>query len=149
MLPDRKLNRLRDYDYRSEGLYFITSCVENKTPCFGQIINQEMQLNDFGKIADQQFNWLQSRFQYVFIHAHVVMPNHIHAIIEINPELSDATKSNQKIKSISELIGAYKTTTAKQIRQAGLSEFTWQRSFHDHIIRNEKGYDNILNYILN
>ncbi len=54
-----------------------------------------------------------------------------------------------KIKSISELMGAYKTTTSKQIRLAGLSQFAWQRSFHDHIIRNEESYNNISLYILN
>ncbi|MBW7465933.1 hypothetical protein ABID22_000403 [Pontibacter aydingkolensis] len=47
------------------------------------------------------------------------------------------TSTSLKIKSLSELIGAYKTTTTKLTRAAGLPDFSWQRSFHDHIIRNE------------
>jgi REP element-mobilizing transposase RayT len=62
-----------------------------------------------------------------------------------------------KIKSLSELIGAYKTTTSKQIHlieAAGSNQFfskpfRWQRSFHDHIIRNEEALMRISNYIEN
>jgi len=57
--------------------------------------------------------------------------------------------SVRKIKSLSELMGAYKTTVSKQIHLAGYAGFAWQRSFHDHIIRDEKSYENISNYTLN
>ena len=56
--------------------------------------------------------------------------------------------SLRKIKSLSELMGAYKTTVSKQIHLAGYTGFAWQRSFHDHIIRDEKSYENISNYII-
>lgn len=76
------------------------------------------------------------------------MPNHVHGIIQIYRQLIQAHEQpSVKIKSLSELMGAYKTTTSKQIRLAGLPEFAWQRSFHDHIIRNERAYANIANYI--
>ena len=52
-----------------------------------------------------------------------------------------------KIKSLSGLMGAFKTTSSKLIHRAGFEDFTWQRSFHDHIIRNDKSYHNISNYI--
>ena len=52
-----------------------------------------------------------------------------------------------KIKSLSELTGAHKTTSSKYIHLVGLTEFRWQRSFHDHIIRNHESYQNIVNYI--
>ena len=54
-----------------------------------------------------------------------------------------------KIKSLSELMGAYKTTVSKKIHLLGYAEFKWQRSFHDHIIRDEKSYEKISNYIIN
>ena len=94
------------------------------------------------------------------------MPNHIHGIIEIDRnvivgtgrDLSGNKKganlgtgrdlSLRKIKSLSELMGAYKTTVSKQIHLAGYTGFAWQRSFHDHIIRDEKSYENISNYII-
>ena len=138
-----------------------------------------MILNEYGKIAEQQWYWLAEQYPYVVLHEFIVMPNHIHGIIEINRnavgtgrDLSANAKdvnvgtgcdlsgnvndaagtgydlSLPKIKSLSELMGAYKTTVSKQIHLAGYAEFAWQRSFHDHIIRDEKSYERISNYII-
>ena len=52
-----------------------------------------------------------------------------------------------KIKSVSQLIGAYKTTTSKQIHDLGNIDFAWQRSFYDHIVRQYDSYNQIFNYI--
>ncbi|MFD1184609.1 transposase [Pontibacter rugosus] len=155
--PDRKLNRLRGFDYSRDSLYFVTSCVQHKACVFGEVVNEEMQLNKCGLIAERQWYWLAEQYSYVILHAFVVMPNHVHGILEIDrdsivgtgrdlstlrpdDETGAAANSSQKIKSLSELIAAYKTTASKQIRLAGLTEFSWQRSFHDHIIRNEQLY---------
>jgi REP element-mobilizing transposase RayT len=73
------------------------------------------------------------------------MPNHVHAILEIDSNL--VANQEIKIKSLSSLIGAYKTTSSKHIHLAGLTNFAWQRSFHDHIIRNDASYERISNYI--
>ena len=89
------------------------------------------------------------------LHNFVVMPNHVHAIIGIsvgtgrNLSVRDVSMQEEeiKIKSLSSLIGAFKTTSSKIIHKKGLETFAWQRSFHDHIIRNEKAYDTIFNYI--
>ena len=139
----------------------------------------QMILNEYGKIAEQQWYWLAEQYPYVVLHEFIVMPNHIHGIIEINRnavgtgcDLSANAKdvnvgtgcdlsgnvndaagtgydlSLPKIKSLSELMGAYKTTVSKQIHLAGYAEFAWQRSFHDHIIRDEKSYERISNYII-
>jgi REP element-mobilizing transposase RayT len=162
----RKLNRLSEYDYSSDGLYFITSCVQAKICSFGEIADGEMLLNEYGKIAKEHWLWLEEKYPYVTLYSHTIMPNHMHGIIEINRHYSweiseriavgtgrDLSLVVQgepiKIKSISELIGAYKTTTSKQIHLAGLPEFKWQRSFHDHIIRDAKAFQTITNYIEN
>lgn len=73
------------------------------------------------------------------------MPNHVRCVIEIKSDL--VTNITIKIKSLSELMGAYKTTTSKQIHLIGNDQFAWQRSFHDHIIRDELAYERICNYI--
>ncbi|MGV3538628.1 MAG: hypothetical protein ACO1OQ_02395 [Rufibacter sp.] len=52
-----------------------------------------------------------------------------------------------KVLSLSQLVGAYKTISSKLIRGAGMPDFTWKRSFYDHIVRNEIGYRHIKNYI--
>jgi REP element-mobilizing transposase RayT len=106
-----------------------------------------MVLNDYGLIAEKQWYWLGEQYPYVVLHEFVVMPNHIHGIIEINR--SRIISSDPiKIKPLSELIGAYKTTVSKQIHLTGFTEFQWQRSFYEHIIRDEKSFEKISDYII-
>lgn len=94
------------------------------------------------------------------------MPNHMHGIIEIKRHVGagrvrpDSYRTGRymagrdlplrlpKIKSLSEIMGAYKMTVSKQIHLAGFPDFSWQRSFNDHIIRDEKSYERISNYII-
>jgi putative transposase len=118
----------------------------------------EMILNEYGIIANNQLEWLEIQYPYIELHSYKVMPNHIHAVIEIDSlkvnsiHKKDADKHNSdsiKIKSLSEIMGAYKTTSSKLIHQADYAAFAWHRSFHDHIIRDEKSYLNIVNYIEN
>lgn len=105
----------------------------------------QMKLNEYGQIANNQMVWLEEQYPYVVIHCFVIMPNHVHVLLEIDKSL--VSDKDIKIKSVSELIGAYKTTTSKCIHLKGLLSFAWQRSFHDHIIRNAISYERIFNYI--
>jgi REP element-mobilizing transposase RayT len=194
-MKHRKPNRLKGYDYSLDNLYFVTSCVHDRICCFGDVVvgtgntgtghdlslrEPQMILNDYGKIAEQQWYWLAEQYPYIVLHEFTVMPNHMHGILVINRhavgigrDLSrnanddyirtgcDLSRnanddyvgtgrdlSLPKIKSLSELMGAYKTTVSKKIHLAGYAEFAWQRSFHDHIIRDEKSYERISNYII-
>lgn len=79
------------------------------------------------------------------VHHYVVMPNHVHLIIEIDRLRIEHLSI--KIKSLSSLIGAFKTTSSKIIHSIGFIDFAWKRSFHDHIIRHQKSYEDISNYI--
>jgi REP element-mobilizing transposase RayT len=146
MLPQRKPNRLKGYDYSRDNLYFITSCVKDMICCFGNVVQGEMELNDYGKIAHDQFLWLAQQYPYIQIPIFVVMPNHFHAIIEIKAA-RELPMQYPKIKSLSELLGAYKSTVSKQIHLSGYEDFAWHRSFHDHIIRDHDSYIRIYNYI--
>jgi REP element-mobilizing transposase RayT len=107
-----------------------------------------MQLNQYGEIVKRQWNWLSEQYRYVVLHGFVVMPNHMHGIIEINRSRIKSTGA-VKIKPLSELMGAFKTTVSKQIHLAGYIEFQWQRSFYEHIIRDEKSLETITEYINN
>jgi REP element-mobilizing transposase RayT len=157
---------MKGYDYSSNNLYFVTSCVQDRVCCFGRVAegtaragtarelsvhdanaSAEMVLNEFGKIVNHQLQWLENQYPYVVLHHYIVMPNHIHAIIEIDALRISHDQPLQKIKSLSELMGAFKTTSSKLIHRAGYADFQWQRSFHDHIIRDERAYLNISNYI--
>jgi hypothetical protein len=79
----RKSIRLKGYDYAQAGLYFITICVQNRECLFGHIENDEMILNDAGKMVQHEWEILPERFQNMELHEFVVMPNHFHGILEI------------------------------------------------------------------
>ncbi len=132
---------------------------------------QKMILNEYGAIATQQWYWLENQYPYIVLHAFVVMPNHVHGIIEIkrdiivgtgrdlsipidhqcnhNNALTGRDLSLPKIKSLSELMGAYKTTISKKIHLLGYAGFAWKRSFYEHIIRDERSFETISQYIVN
>jgi putative transposase len=150
----RKLQRLTNFDYSRNGYYFITICVDKHNNFLGRIDHGEMVFNRYGRIVADQWKWLQNHFRYVRLDEWVVMPNHLHGIVIIdNNEFSDIVGNGRdrplpRTKSLSELIGAFKTTSSKRIHQAGLTEFAWQKSFYDHIIRNEKSLNRIREYII-
>jgi REP element-mobilizing transposase RayT len=104
-----------------------------------------MNLNEYGKIVEQQWLWLAKQYSYIELNEYIVMPDHFHGIVMINDENEPTTK----IKPLSEIIGAFKTTSSKLIHQAGLTDFKWQRSFHERIIHNLFQLDNIQTYIKN
>ena len=76
--------RLREYDYRQAGAYFITICVHNRCCIFGHIQNREMILNEYGQIAHQEWEKLPERWPYIELGVFQIMPNHMHGIIIID-----------------------------------------------------------------
>ncbi len=92
--------------------------------------------------------WLKNRYRYIkidhyIINHYIIMPNHIHLTLQINQN------KNGKTKSLSSLIGILKSRSSKIIHDMNEYEFKWQKSFYDHVIKNEKAYHNIKNYIIN
>lgn len=145
-------NRLRGYDYSQSNYYYVTICTDKRKEWFGKIENNQMLLNDYGQIVQQQWQWLAKQYSYTELGEYVIMPNHIHGILIIDNSMRtghDLSLQYHKIKSLSSLIGTFKTTSSKLIHQNGLSDFAWQRSFYDHIIRNESSLCEIREYIKN
>jgi putative transposase len=81
-LYSRKTPRAQRYNYSSEGFYFVTICTKNRVDYFGEIIDKKMILSDNGKICNEEIKKLQKR-NTVDIHERIVMPNHVHILIEI------------------------------------------------------------------
>lgn len=79
----RRSIRLQGYDYSREGLYFITLCVHNRECLFGEISNGEMILNEYGCIANNCWKEIPDHYPSAVLHAHVIIPNHIHGVIEL------------------------------------------------------------------
>lgn len=158
MLPKRKPTRLKGFDYSSDRFYFVTICVQDMRCQLGHVSDGQMHLNEYGQIAQRQWLWLAEQYPYVDLYEFVIMPNHMHGIIEIDSRQIPASvgevsepplQKPMKIKPLYELMGAYKTTSSKLIHCAGLSDFKWQRTFHDHIIRNMADFGRIAAYIDN
>ena len=156
-MRERKRTRLIGFDYTTVGAYFITAVVKDRGCIFGDIKDGRCSLNLYGQIVADQWHWLHNQYRYLTVDEFIVMPNHVHGIVNItnvgNGRAGNACVRNgrdhslQKIKSLSELAGAFKTTSSKCIHQSGLSSFQWQKSFYERIIRNDVELMRIREYI--
>ena len=163
---DRKLPRLRDFDYSADGAYFITICTHQRENIFGVIENGKMILNELGKIAEKCWREIPDHFLDVRLDEFVIMPNHIHGIIWIengfDPDVGNGNfqinrantvgnghaHSLQKRSNLSAIVGSFKSATTKTIRQQNSQiHSVWQHSFYDRIIRDENELNNIRDYI--
>ena len=148
----RRSIRLKEYDYSQAGAYFVTIVAWQREVLFGEIVNGEMVLNDFGKIAAEKWEWLETQYEYVELGAWIIMPNHHHGILVIHDGRGGsrpAPTPPTKHKPLGGLIGAFKTVSTKQINLLRDTEgqVVWQRNFYEHIIRNEAEMDRISRYI--
>ena len=134
--PMRKSPRIVGYDYSQANYYFITICTYSKKCIFGE----PEKLNWLGQIAQEKLIQISKINPSIQINHYVVMPNHIHVILDV----SESNRQNLNI-----VIGQYKMSVTKQIRKKIPGFRVWQRSYHDHIIRNRSGYEKIWTYIEN
>jgi len=176
-VPDNKMNdklikrrntlRLENFDYSSNGAYFVTVGVKNHECLLGEIKNREMILNDAGKIVQTVWDEIPAHYQNIDTDAFCIMPNHIHGIILIvgvSPRAYPADNCNAAILgqpqgvaptlSLPDVVHRFKTMTTKLysdgVKNSGWLTFPgkfWQRSYYDHIIRNEKELNKIKYYI--
>ncbi|WP_282014512.1 transposase [Marinifilum flexuosum] len=147
------------WDYSSEGLYFITICTQHKETLFGEIESEQMILSPIGKIVEEE--WLKSFSirDELYCEEYVIMPNHIHAILQIknNPVETHgraSTPNNNGVayrppKSISSFVAGFKSAASTKINQYRQSKVpVWQTRFHDRIIHDFEEYHRIQNYII-
>lgn len=83
MIHNRKRNRLAGYDYTTPGYYFVTICTKGMLEYFGRVQNGKIELNDAGQIVQECWLDLPNHYINCKLQAFVIMPNHIHGIIEI------------------------------------------------------------------
>ena len=126
----RKWPRLKNYDYSSEGFYFITICTKNRERFLSRIEanpgeTARLLLSEYGRVVE---SYLVS---FPGIEKYVIMPNHIHLIVH---------KTNGK--SICDDVRSFKGLVTKKIGKS-----IWQDSFYDHVIRDEADYLIKWNYI--
>jgi REP element-mobilizing transposase RayT len=72
------------WDYKTSAPYFVTICINNHIPLFGEITNGDMQLNPLGRFAEQCWLEIPNHFPYVSLINAVIMPNHMHGLLILN-----------------------------------------------------------------
>jgi Transposase and inactivated derivatives len=190
-LPERKRNRLADYDYSENGAYFVTICTQNRVCCLSEIIAEgteaTLTLTRAGQIVDFYIREIPNKYPTVSVDHAVVMPNHVHLLIMIhrnggtgnpsptaragiggtgNPSPTACAgiggtgnpsptaragidRTGDPSPTLGNVIGWFKYQTTKAIN-TGLKRQPcqfWQRSYYDHVIRDENDYLNRWNYI--
>jgi putative transposase len=175
----RRSIRLKGYDYAQPGAYFITICTNEMECPFGHVENDEMILNPNGQIAYDEWLRTPQIRPNISLDVFEIMPNHMHGIIIINEspaihrgesptagrgELNspgampggqelNSPQPNPAFRSPSKTVGSivrgYKSAVTNQINLLGNNEPVWQRDYYEHIIRNEKSYQRISDYIVN
>ena len=146
----RNSYRLEGYDYSQAGCYFVTVCTQGNVNRLGDIVNEKMCLNETGHVVAESWKWLEKRYNNVGLDSWVVMPNHLHGIVIIHDTCRGGSRT-APTKPLGRLIGAFKTVSTKRINICQVSPGTkfWQRSFYDHVIRDEDDYNRIREYIQN
>ncbi len=149
--PKRKTIRLKGYNYSNDGAYFVTICVKNKVPILGKIVGcgacdaPYIRLSQYGKVAEKYISLMNEKYDNVYIDKYIIMPNHIHMIIVVQNVIDDSGSSqapNPTNETIPKFISLFKRYCNREY-----GKYIWQRSFHDHIIRDDNDYQKIWNYI--
>ncbi len=141
-LPKRKPTRLKGYDYSSSGAYFVTICTHNRQCILSNIVGEGLCalpqniLTPIGIEIEKSIQFINDNYMGVIIDKFVIMPNHIHLIVILEDSGGDGTPPLQNV------IGQLKSYTTNKFGNT-----LWQRSYHDHIIRDEKDYQKIWEYI--
>ena len=144
-LPNRKPNRLTEYDYSQPGAYFITICTHNKQMLFWENVGasiarpEKPQLSFYGNVVQEAILNIPKIYPTISVDNYVVMPNHIHLLLQIH---TDDRGRAMLAPTISKVVQQMKGYITKQL---GVS--VWQKLFHDHVVRGEKDYLEIWNYI--
>ena len=146
--PKRKNIRLQNYDYSSNGLYFVTICIEDKKPILSQIVGDDAHivpkkiiLKPYGEIVEKYINRINLVYENVSVENYIIMPNHIHLLIFIDRFHNGTMKASSPTK-LGTVVRSLKTMVT---RETGIS--IWQRSYYDEIIRDEKHFQYVWNYI--
>ena len=148
-LPKRKAMRLPEHDYASPGAYFVTVCTKDRSCILSNITVGEglappvADLSAVGRCVKEQILALPERYPMVRIDHYAIMPNHVHLLISFCTETGGASPS----PTLFDVVRVFKSLSTRLSRDH-LGELPlWQRSFHEHVIRNERDYREIWEYI--
>ena len=146
--PRRKPMRLSDFDYSTPGAYFVTVCTHDAAELFSRIYRLSafeapvVELTSCGMIIERNILEISMRFPDYSVECYAIMPNHIHILLTVAEPVIPAEP-----KTVSDVMGAFKSLTAVQcLKELGIKKL-WQRSFYDHIVRDDRDFREIAEYI--
>lgn len=152
--------RLRSYDYTLPGHYFVTINVQHQACLFGDMRDGEVELSQAGWVIEWWWQDLPNRFPGIALDAFVVMPDHFHGIVVIDPlGTEEGTHIGVPVRqhaspSLGQMIGWFKSmTTTDYIRGVKTLDWPpfqrrlWHRNYFEHIIRDEQDLERIRAYI--
>ena len=146
--PERKVNRLSEYDYSTGGAYFVTICTQDRKKSLSNIVGNGFPVpKPYGIIAEKYIAQIPEKYPSVTADKYVIMPDHIHLLLRFDWDLGTGNPS----PTLGNVIGWYKYQVTKQINIQAKTEGVriFQRSYYDHVIRNQQDYDEIWQYIDN
>ena len=167
-LHHRRSIRLKGYDYRHPGAYFITLCTQDHLHLFGHVEEWEVRLNAAGKMVHEAWLEIPEFYPSCGLDEFVVMPNHFHGVIWLAPEaLGMSIEGHRSIPespgmkgteqnglSLPEFVKRFKSLTTNRygdgVASARWPAYTrrlWQRDYFEHIVRNERDLAQIRIYI--
>jgi putative transposase len=155
----RRPARLRGYDYTQPGWYFVTICVQDRACVLGSVCNGKMDLNDAGRMIEATWAEMPLHYPRVRLDQAIVMPNHLHGVIVLEDAAATGDGRPQGAAptlSLPDIVDRFKTLTTRlyidAVRRHGWQPFAgrlWQRSYYDHVIRDEHALSQIRDYIVN
>jgi REP element-mobilizing transposase RayT len=160
ILPRRRSLRLKGYDYSQAGAYFVTICAHDKACLFGEVIGNEMKMNELGLKVQTVWDELPVHYPHVAMDAFVVMPNHVHGVVVLRadevgaglkPARTEPARTESTRHGLQEIVRAFKTFSARRINEfretSGAA--VWQRNYYEHVIRDDADYNRIAEYVAN
>jgi REP element-mobilizing transposase RayT len=133
---------MQGWDYGGGGAYCVTICTKDRVCYFGEVVSGRMVLSDLGQTIGEE--WLETSTirTYVTLDAWVVMPNHMHGILFIQPP-----PVGEDSRPLGAIIGLFKSSCTGRIWAAGRHDFAWQPRFFDQVIRDEETLMRFRKYI--
>lgn len=151
----RKQLRLTDYDYRNAGFYYVTLCTQNRFCLFGDVKDGCMILNDAGLMIQNVWLAIPDKYSGFQNDLFTIMPNHLHAILIIREKELGPARGPAPTLSLPDVMRNFKSLTThlytKGIEENKFQPFEkslWQRSYYEHIIRNDQSLERIRQYII-
>jgi putative transposase len=157
----RRSIRLPDFDY-SQGLgIFVTICTYAREPLFGEVIDERVELSDYGRIVDDCWSGTPGHFPNASLDEYCIMPNHVHLILylldnghpspgDIEFAGPDDLRSARLLpSSLGAILGSFKSIVARRINAARATPGSpvWQRNYYEHVIRDDRDLQRIREYV--